>query len=326
MYVCGIEIYHEHRLPTMKKPFLKTLLPAIALCASFWLTSCGDAEDVLPASEYQEIPVVEAEKPADELMGRKTNTNTGTRIIEFSGYRWIVRNSTTYTGPGLNVFSNSVNNVWVDGLGQLHLKLTYTNGKWQSAEVLSEQNFGYGEYVFYTATKADQLDKNVVYGLFTWDDNTFKSDANSEIDVEFAKWGYATAPSLQYSVQPTNGGIYPERDINPSGFLLTGDYSTHGFTWSPTDVIFKSYYDHGWPTAWLAGEWSFLSTVTARQKIQGSMTSDPVIIPRPGTTTKVHINLWLNDSNFDGYGDAPSNGQTAEVIVKKFTFKARTAI
>jgi len=50
------------------------------------------------------------------------------------------------------------------------------------------------------------------------------------------------------------------------------------------------------------------------------MTSDPVIIPRPGATTKVHMNLWLHDANFDGYGDAPSNGVQAEVIIKKFTF------
>jgi hypothetical protein len=310
----------------MKAHFLKPIF-ALLLTSSFWLASCTDPADVLPASDYTPISdkqIIDA--PVDETLGKKTQPTKGDRIIEWSGYRWIVRNSSTYTGPGLNVFSNSADNVWVDALGQLHLKVTKVNGKWISAEVLSEQNFGYGEYVFYTASQPDKLDKNVVFGMFTWDNNTFQSDANSEIDIEFAKWGYSTAPSLQYSVQPTNGGIYPERDINPSGFSLTGDYSTHGFTWSPTDVVFKSYYDHGWPTSWLAGQWSFLNTAQSRQKIEGGRTSDPVVIPRPGTTTKVHMNLWLHDANFDGYGDAPSNGMTAEVIIKKFTYKAASGI
>ncbi|MES2764955.1 MAG: hypothetical protein V4642_03750, partial [Bacteroidota bacterium] len=213
--------------------------------------------------------------------------------------------------------------VWVDTQGQLHLKITYTNGKWVAAEILSEQSFGYGDYAFYLSSQADKLDKNVVLGMFTWNNNSFMTDGNSEIDIEFAKWGYEGAKSLQYAVQPTNWGTYGERDIKPADFLLAGDYSTHTFSWAPTEVKFRSYYDHGFPTSWLAGTWDFYNTSTPRQKIEGGRTSNPVVIPQPGTDTKVHINLWLTDYNQDGYGDAPSNGQTAEVIVKKFEFRPR---
>ncbi len=297
---------------------------AFALVSMVAISSCSDP------SELATSPDSVSNGKGQEIAGRRTTTTTPIvtpttqNTISFSGYTWNVRNTAgAYSGPGLNTFTNSTNNVWVDGLGQLHLKITYTNGKWVAAEIESQQSFGYGDYIFYINGRPDNLDQNVVFGLFTWNNNSFQTDANSEIDIEFAKWGYAGAKSLQYAVQPTNGGVYAERNIKPSSFLLTGDYSTHGFTWAPTEVIHKSYYDFGYPTAWLASQWSFSSTSQPRQKIEGGRTSDAVVIPKPGTDTKVHMNLWLNDTNKDGYGDAPSNGQTVEVIVNKFEFKPR---
>ena len=79
--------------------------------------------------------------------------------------------------------------VWVDRESRLHLKISKRNDRWYAVEIISEKDFGYGEYSFYLSSRVDLLDKNVVLGLFTWDDNTFITDANSEIDIEFARWG-----------------------------------------------------------------------------------------------------------------------------------------
>jgi hypothetical protein len=210
--------------------------------------------------------------------------------------------------------------VWVDVDGNLHLKVTHRDGKWWSAEIISEETFGYGEYKFLLSSKADQLDKNLVLGMFTWNNNSFQSDGNSEIDIEFAKWGFENHKSLQYAVQPTNWGTHDERDTKPESFLLTGNNSTHGFIWKSSGVDFKSYYGH--TTGSLASSWNFANTMPARRKVEGGRTSDAVVIPKPGTQTHVHLNLWLNDTNQDGFGDAPSNGQEAEVVIKGFEYTA----
>lgn len=313
-----------------------TSFTAFALFSSLAVSSCTDPSELAVAPDTMN-------QKGDEIAGRKTKTTTPTPTpdtttttpvttapttqssISWSGYQWTVRNTAgAYSGPGLNTFSNSTDNVWVDSQGQLHLKLTYTNGKWVAAEILSQQTFGYGDYIFHIVGQPEKLDKNVVFGLFTWNNNSFQSDANSEIDIEFAKWGRETTAALQYSVQPTQYAQFTERVKYPTFSTNSATaYSTHGFTWSPTEINFKSYYDHGFPTAWGAGTFNFLSTSQPRVKTSGGMTSNPVVIPQPGTSTRVHLNLWLHDANKDGYGDAPSNGQTAEVIVKKFEFRPR---
>ncbi|HVM50372.1 MAG TPA: hypothetical protein VMU04_20255, partial [Candidatus Acidoferrum sp.] len=46
------------------------------------------------------------------------------RWVSFSGYDWWVKSSTGTVGPGPNYFSDSTNNLWVDTVGQLHLRIT----------------------------------------------------------------------------------------------------------------------------------------------------------------------------------------------------------
>ena len=100
-----------------------------------------------------------------------------TRIINFSGYEWIVRTSDdAKQGPGPNLFSDSEDNVWVDNEGRLHLKIVQKGGHWYCAGVTLRLSQGYKKYVFYVASRVDQLDENVVGGLFT-----YKND-NEEID------------------------------------------------------------------------------------------------------------------------------------------------
>src|SRR3972149_3772620 len=117
-------------------------------------------------------------------MGSSSSRNpatSGQRIVEFAGRQWAVK-SGCGLGPGPNCWSDSEQSVWVEG-GQLHLKIREIDGTWYSAEVYTTDCTQYGMHRFFTASRLDNLDKNVVAALFL-----YKDDA-TEIDVEFAKWG-----------------------------------------------------------------------------------------------------------------------------------------
>lgn len=108
--------------------------------------------------------------------------------LEFAGFTWWVKASNGLVGPGPNRFSACPDSVWVDGNGQLHLALRRRGNDYYSAEVATVPRFGYGTFRFYTASQVDQLDPNVVAGLFTWDPDALPPRSR-ELDVEFSTWG-----------------------------------------------------------------------------------------------------------------------------------------
>ena len=235
------------------------------------------------------------------------NTNTPyiseERTIEFSGYEWIVKSSNTPVGPGQNYFSDSNENVWADEEGQLHLKIVERDGTWYCAEVYTTESFGYGEYIFYVASRVDQLDKNVVGGLFTWDDAPEYN--HREIDIEFSKWGDENNNNALYTVQ---SGVLPNPPENCNSFNieLNGDYSTHNFVWQNTGISFQSLHGHYYTppdSSYIIESWNYFGNDN----------------PIPGNE-KVRINLWLIDTNGDDIGDPPSDGQEAEIIIKSFEY------
>jgi len=217
------------------------------------------------------------------------------RTIIFSGYKWKVKSSESKAGPGPNYFSDKEEDVWVDNEGKLHLKITKKDGKWYCTEVISDSSFGYGKYIFYVASRVDQLDKNIVVGLFTWD--TFAPEHNyREIDIEFAKWGQATNENAQYVVQPyTNPANMKRFNIKSNG-----DYSTHIFDWQPDTIFFQSINGH------------CLSPPDSNYLIQSWIYTGKDIPPADGENAR--INFWLFR------GEPPSDGNDAEVIIKAFEF------
>ncbi len=86
--------------------------------------------------------------------------------IEFGGYTWTVRSGRG--GPGPNAWDES--NVWIDAATNLHLKITQRDGKWSCAEVTMRKQLGFGRYQFQISGRLDQLDDNVVLGLFNYPD------------------------------------------------------------------------------------------------------------------------------------------------------------
>jgi hypothetical protein len=206
------------------------------------------------------------------------------RTVRFSGYSWQVKSSTGRVGPGPNYFSNTLDNVWVDHRGRLHLKLTHTNGRWYGAEIMNTQSLGRGRYSFELDSAVDALDPNVVLGLFTWSDDPAYN--HREIDIEFSRWGNAAdSTNGRYVVQPHQRAGNLQKMTQPAV-----SSSTHSFDWQANGVAFAS--STGTPSAW---------TYTGPH------------VPQPGSE-HVHMNLWLY------HGAPPQNGQTVEIVVKRFSF------
>ncbi len=159
--------------------------------------------------------------------------------ITFSGQEWLVKNSPNKrVAPGNNFWSDS--SVWVDGKGHLHLTLAkdQESGKWYCAEIKSEKKFGQGAYQFWIQGRIDQLDKNVVLGLF----NYAGIDYYDEIDIEFARWGNPKNKNLNYTVYPEEGSTTKIWNTSVE-YLLNEPFSFHRLTRSNNSVKFESYYD-----------------------------------------------------------------------------------
>jgi len=214
--------------------------------------------------------------------------------IQFSGREWDVKASgDSLMGPGPNYFSNSSSDVWVDSNGELHLNISYRDGRWYSSEIISKEILGYGTYTFTLGSRVDQLDPNIVVGLFTWDTDAPEYEYR-EIDIEFSRWGDPDYFNSSYTVQPytTAGNTYPWETT------LLGTDSTHSFSWYPDHVDFASY--QGDPAEQPIKNWTYSGTD----------------VPPAGTAAdgaNARINFWL-------FGGAPSDGQEAELIVKSFEF------
>ena len=223
-----------------------------------------------------------------------TRPYSSVRWISFSGYDWWVKSSSGRVGPGPNYFSNSTNNVWVDAAGQLHLRITNRSNQWQCAELVTARTFGNGSYRFELNSRVDNLDPNVVLGLFTWSDDPAFS--YREIDIECGRWGNAAdANNAQFVVQPYNPVGHLLRYAVPTG--LTN--STHLFTWETNRITFQSQrgsYSPNPAPANIIRNWSYT-----------------LAIPRTGDEN-IRINLWLSG------GAAPTDKREVEVIIKSFQF------
>jgi len=211
----------------------------------------------------------------------------GPRTVAFSGSSWAVKSSMGAVGPGPNIFSDSPENVWVDAAGQLHLRITFRDGRWRAAEVILDRSLGYGTYRFTLASPVGRLDPNVVLGLFTWSDNPAYN--HREIDIELARWGNATsATNAQYTVQPY------DHAGNVRTFVLPDSApTTHEFTWAPNRCSFRS--------------------ATAADNTIASWRYSGRDVPRAGDE-RTRINLWL------GGGAPPTDGAEVEVVLSRFSF------
>lgn len=215
------------------------------------------------------------------------------RLLYFAGYEWRVKASDGPVGPGPNVFSDSIDNVWVDTDGRLHLKIKRQGNTYHCAEIILTKSLGYGTYIFNVASPVSDFDPNVILGLFLWSDDP--AYHYREMDIEFSRWGDPQNLGGQFVIQPWDTAGNLERFAVPPGST-----SSHGFTWMPDAVDFASVcgLDY-WTTGpnQLIHSWSYTGAD----------------IPPPGDES-VRMNLWLM------WGYAPIDGEEVEVVVSDFHF------
>ncbi len=218
------------------------------------------------------------------------------RWISFSGYDWWVKTNPGLIGPGPNYFSDSTSNVWMDAQDRLHLRITHRSGQWQCAEVVTRRTFGYGSYRFELDWPVNNINTNVVLGLFTWSDDP--AYTHREIDVECGRWANPNdINNAQYVVQPWDFPGHLVRYAVPSGVTN----STHLFTWETNRISYQAQrgsYSPSPAPANLINQWVF---------------SDPAAVPQTGDEN-IRINLWLIN------GTPPGDNQEFEFIIKSFDF------
>ncbi|NNK80197.1 MAG: hypothetical protein HKO93_01765 [Flavobacteriales bacterium] len=236
--------------------------------------------------------------------------------VLFSGRIWDVKSG--FNGPGPNFFSDHVDDIYVDDEGLLHMHITERDGTWYSTEVVSRDTMGYGTYTFTVEGDFVGMPENTVVGLFTWDNNTFFEQANSEVDIEFSKWGDDKENTLQYGVQPIAFGDYnEERVFNPPNVAELEGITTHMFNWTDTLITWKSFTGETTNESAKFAEWTFDLDNPARIKYENNMESLPIIIPAPGNTTNARINFWILTFLEAG----PIGGQRQEYIVHSFEYE-----
>jgi hypothetical protein len=211
---------------------------------------------------------------------------SGDRYLNFSDYRWRVKNA-DLAGPGPNYFSDSESNVWLDAIG-LHLKFDYRGGKWYCAEVVLDHSLGYGVYTFQLDARVDSLNYNAVFAGFVYE------SGSREIDIEFSQL-LSNPYNAQYVIQPWNVPGNIEYYDMPAT-----TQSTHRFEWRSDKIIFTSWTGHDLSPA--AGNTIHTWTYT------GSDT------PPPGGE-RMRFNLWLFN------GNPPTSGTADEVVVKSFSYQ-----
>jgi hypothetical protein len=216
------------------------------------------------------------------------------RFLNFSGYDWWVKSSTGVVGPGPNYFYDSTNNLWVDTLGLLHVRITNRSNQWQCAELVSARTFGYGAYRFETGSSVDTINLNAILGLFTWSDDPVFADR--EIDIECSRWGNgADLNNAQYVVQPYNLSGHLARYDTPA----SDSTSTHLFIWQTNGVTFQS--QHG--------------SYTSNPSLSKVITNWSYTLATPVTGDEnLRINFWLMN------GVAPSDSKEHECVIRSFRF------
>ena len=246
------------------------------------------------------------------------------RLVQWSGYTWQVRSSGGQVqGPGPNIFSDSTQSVWVDGNGDLHLKIRQDgNGKWLAAEIDMTESLSFGTYEWELSSRYDLFAGNVVAGMFTYLDpysvagQTSGSVGNGigdtphEIDIEMTgAWGSANLYTTTHDpdVQSPSKNYYQ---------ALTGDYTTHRFTWAPDSILWNSYNGH------VAGIANPSNPIVEQRP--GANNGNPAefyydgpIIPQDLNEIPI-INFWLNGPN--GSVAGPTNGLEQELIIHSFTY------
>lgn len=221
------------------------------------------------------------------------------RVVRFADYDWIVKRFDCPAGPGPNLFSDKDEDVFVDNEGALHLSIAQHDNQWYSTEVILEENFGYGQYIFQTRGRIDELDPCAVLGQFLWDN--FAPPNYRELDIEYSRWcNEKETNNTQFVVQPytRSGNLYRF----PVALTDNNNELTNVITWRPGRVDFVIYHGH-----------HDMTSPPPEHDVIVSWTYEGPDVPTPGQENP-RINLWQMS------GQPPVYGQRVEVVTSNFFF------
>lgn len=275
-------------LTTLKK-FIASAASILVL--TFTMVNCS--QDLMESPEQVET------KDLSLKSGTLITPVNGT--IEFSGIQWNVRSGIS-SAPGPNNWSP--NNVWVDESGKLHLQITYnaTAAKWECAEISTIQKLGFGSYEWTVEGKIDQLNQDVVLGLFNYLSASRGGTKNAgEIDIEFSKWGIPTLSKPgSFTVWPPNNTKIRNWSYSFAvNAAQTELFTKHSFTWTSKSVSFLS-------TDGLGGKIAAATYAPSKSSITIPQLPAPAI-----------INLWV----FQGTSNSLPKDKAVEVVISRFNYK-----
>ena len=213
------------------------------------------------------------------------------RELDFSGYRWLVRSSDgQLAGPGPNVFSGTADFVSVDVDGKLHLSIRKAAMGWVCSEIVLTQALGYGSYEIEVETNPFDMDRQAVFGFFTYGSSA--GNSHSELDVELSYWGKPSGQNAQFVVQPSSNPDNISRfNVNQSNTV----YAIH----------------------WTKGMAEFTVSAVSGQILHRWVRTENV--PDPGDA-KIDMNLWLVK------GASPQNNRPIDFVVKRFAFTPESGL
>jgi len=220
------------------------------------------------------------------------------RKIKFGRYWWSVEQSDWQKGAGPNCYTDEPDDVFVDANGFLHMSIVYKDPNWYCSEVITNESFGYGTYVYTVEGDTNLLDPNIVVGLFIFEAND-ENEPPREIDVELTKWGKPSDPNnAQYVIQPWRnlGNEYRYR----IEYEHPNDVVTHVIKWKPQRVEFCSY------------RGPYISQPQGKD-ILDCWSYGGADIPEPNHENP-RINFYLMN------GDAPQEAKNAHLIIRDFRY------
>ncbi len=193
---------------------------------------------------------------------------------------------------------------------QLILKLRKVEDGFHSSEIKTTESVGYGYYEVEMQADWRKMDKNLVFGFFTWNDDPQADPYNSEIDIEYSYWGKKQKKNLQYTLQPLYNEFNQPRFYFPVNNIWTGKVK-HCFWWYPDEIKFSSYKQNN------KGEWL---------KIDGwsySAFDAPILnmtgIPRPCLDTHLRLNLWIYNVSAKILASIPKNEYQVSINKVNYT-------
>jgi len=152
------------------------------------------------------------------------------KVVNFNGYEWAASAGPIFHSGSRNFFDPA--NVWTDERGALHLRISGSKGKWNTAEVKLKRSLGYGTYRF-QVRDVSHLEPSALLTLITWDGVGTESNRH-ELDVELGRWGYLDNTNVKYVIQPY---YVPANSV---AFQVPPGLNTHSFRWEPGKVTFST--------------------------------------------------------------------------------------